>query len=403
MTEQALADLRVVEWGNFISAPYCTKLLADMGAEVIKVERPGGGDEARHYGPFPDDVPDSEQSGLFLYLNTGKMSITLNPVTPTGQEILLKLLAQADVFVENQPTGYLEKLGLSYGRLRENNPRLIITSITPFGLTGPYANWKGYDINFCALGGIPSSMGYEDREPLRPPQDQTHYQAGLMSAIATLIALFSRDVTGEGTHIDLAEADTWATFHTGIGIQAFLEEGRTRQRTGHLAPHRPYIDGVLPCKDGEISLDTPQNRQWRRFLDVMGNPEWANDPIFKDRFETADRYHEQADAYLCEWLKDYTKEEIFKILQQNKVPAAPIRTVDEVVDDEQLAARGYFTGMALPSGRNVKMPGVCYKLSRTPFQSRPAPRLGEHNVAVLVDRLGYSKANLALFRRCGVI
>ncbi len=403
MTEQALADFKVVEWGNFISAPYCTKLLADMGAEVIKIEPPGTGDETRRYGPFPNDVPDGEQSGLFLYLNTGKLSVTLNPATATGQEIFLALLAQADVFVENQPTSYLEKLGLSYGRLRESNPRLIITSITPFGLTGPYANWKGYDINSCALGGISASMGYPDREPLRPPEDQTYYQAGLMSAIATLIAVYSRDVTGEGTHVDLAEAETWATFHTGIGIQAFLEEGRTRQRTGHFAPHRNYIDGVLPCKDGDICLDTPQNRQWRRFLGVMGNPEWANDPIFKDRTETAEKHWKQADAYLYEWLKDHTKEEIFDTLQKNKVPAAPLRTVDEVVNDEHLAARGYFSEMTLPSGRKVKVPGVCYKFSRTPYQLRPAPCLGEHNVAIFTDRLGYSRADLAAFRRCGVI
>jgi crotonobetainyl-CoA:carnitine CoA-transferase CaiB-like acyl-CoA transferase len=401
MAEQALADLKVVEWGSFISAPYCTKLLADLGAEVIKVEPPGTGEETRRYGPFPDDVPDGEQSGL--YLNTGKLSVTLDPATATGREIFLRLLAQADVLVENQPTGSLDRIGLGYDGLREGNPRLIVTSITPFGLTGPYAGWKGHDINTCALGGISSSMGYPDREPLRPPQDQSHYQSGLMAASATLIAAFGRDLTGEGSHVDLAEAETWATFHMGIGFQAFLEEGRTRQRTGHFAAHRPYIDGVLPCQDGDVCLDTPQSRQWRRMLGLMGDPEWGGDPIFQDRLETTDKHWGRADAYLGEWLKDHTKEEIFETFQRNKVPAAPIRTVAEVVADDQLAARGYFSEMALPSGRTVKVPGACYQFSRTPAQLRPAPRLGEHNVAILADRLGYSKSDLAAWRRCGVI
>lgn len=404
MEEQALADLKVVEWGNFISAPYCTKLLADMGAEVIKVEMPGVGDEARQHGPFPDDIPHSEKSGLFLYLNANKFGITLDPAKETGKEILCKLLQSTDIFVENRPLTFMRELNLDFDHLKEINPRLIMTSITPFGHTGPYRNWKGHDINCCALGGITKTIGYAQQEPLTPPLQQGHYQAGLMAAIATLLASLAREKDGEGMHVDISEAECWATFHIGIGIQSFIEEGRVRKRSGHFSPHRPYPDVVLPCKDGYICIDTPQNRQWKKFLDLMGNPPWANDPIFEDRIKTADEHWQKADAYLNEWLMNHTKEELFELCQRNRLPAGPVRTVEEVVKDRQLKERGYFIEMDHPYTGKLKYPGACYQFSLTPsLTRRPAPCLGEHNRDILCGRLGYSKSDLVALRRCEVI
>ena len=151
MSEEALAELKVLEWGNFIAAPFCTEMLAQLGAQVIKIEPPGG-DEARYYGPFPGDKPDPEKSGLFLYLNLDKSGITLDPAKPAGREILFKLLEDTDIFVVNQPQVDLKELGLDYDALKERYPKLIMTLITPFGDSGPYRDWKGYDINCCALG-----------------------------------------------------------------------------------------------------------------------------------------------------------------------------------------------------------------------------------------------------------
>ena len=404
MTDSSLSDVKVVEWGSFISAPFCTKLLADLGAEVVKVEPPLTGDEARHYGPFPDDIPDSEKSGLFLYLNTNKYGITLNPAAATGREIFSKLLSRADIFVHNYPAKLVRKLKLDFNSVRKINPQLIMTSITPFGLTGPYSDWKGYDINCGALGGINASIGYPGREPLTCPLFQGDYQAGLSAAIAIMIALFQKGRTGKGSHIDLSEAECWATFHIGVGMQAYISEGRVRKRSGFRSLHRPYPDEVLPCKDGYVCIDTPQNRQWLRFLEIMGNPGWARDPIFQNRIETTDKYGDKADAYLSEWLAKNCKEEIFKAGQNNKIPVAPIRTIEEVLNNEHLKERKYFVELDHPGIGKLKYPGPCYKFSLTPAAiERCAPRLGEHNERLFCGELGYSKAHLGTLRKAQVI
>lgn len=404
MVDHLLSDLKVVEWGSFISAPFCTKLMADLGAEVIKVEPPIVGDEARHYGPFPNDNPDGEKSGLYLYLNTNKFGVTLDPGKATGRELFLKLISNADVLVHNHPTRLTKRLKLDFNSLTKINPKLIMASITPFGQTGPYKNWKGYDINCCALGGISASIGYPEREPITCPLFQGDFQAGLCAAIATMIALFQRDRTDHGVHIDLSETECWATFHIGVGMQAFISEGRVRRRSGHRSLHRPYPDEVLPCKDGYVCIDTPQNRQWLRFLELMGNSEWAKDPIFENRIKTTDEYGDQADTYLSEWLMKHDKEEIFKLCQGNKVPAAPIKTVAEVVNDEHLKERNYFVEVDHPHVGKLKYPGVCYKFSLTPSKiEQHAPCLGEHNERVYCGQLGYSKADLIALKRAEVI
>jgi crotonobetainyl-CoA:carnitine CoA-transferase CaiB-like acyl-CoA transferase len=399
-----LEGLTVVEFGSFISAPYCTKLMADLGAEVIKVEIPLKGDESRQYGPFPNDIPNNEKSGLFLYLNSNKLSVTIDPTKESGRELLIKLIEKADIFVHNLPTGLIKKLKLHYTELKKKNPQIIMTSISPFGQTGPYKHWKGYSINCCALGGLSTSLGYPAREPLTAPLSQGAYQAGLCAAIAIMIAVFKRYKTNLGEHIDLSETECWATFHMGVGMQAYIEEGRIRVRSGHRSLHRPYPDEVLPCKDGYVCIDTPQKRQWARFLDIMGNPDWANDPIFEDRVKTTDEYGDRADAYLSKWLMNHGKEEIFKVCQDNKVPAAPIKTVADVVNDEHLNERGYFVEIDHPHAGKLKYPSTGYTFSLTPsLNYHCAPCLGEHNEKIYCDKLGYSRMDLVTLRRAGVI
>jgi len=401
---QALSGIKIVEWGSNISAPFCAKLLSDLGADVVKIEMPATGDESRYHGPFVDDIADAEQSGLFLLLNTNKSGITLNPEKPKGRDLLLELLKDADVFIQNQTPALITKLGLDFDSIKKVNPSLISADITPFGQTGPYSEWKAYDINICALGGITSASGSIDREPLVPPVSQGELQAGLIGAISIMMALFQRDKSGEGLKIDLAATDCWATFHIGIAIQAFLEEGRTRKRSGHCALHRPYPDEVLPCKDGFVVLDAPQNRQWRRLLEVMGNPRWADDPIFNDRIKTTDEHIAEADAYLSTWVMQHTKDEIFKLCQDNQVPAAPVKTVADVVDDPQFKMRGFFTEVGRSPTNTFTYPTAPYRFTETPVAiQRPAPRLGEHNEEIYCTRLGKSKAELCELKSVGII
>ena len=404
MTDQALSDLKVVEWGSFISAPFCTKLLADMGAEVIKVEPPLTGEEARWHGPFPKDIPDKEKSGLFLYLNTNKYGVTIDPTKPAGKELFLKLIKDADVFVQNYSYETVKKAGLDYESLKKINPQLIMIFLSPYGLTGPYKDWKAYDINICALGGISAASGYPEREPLVPPQCQAHFNAGTQAAVVTMISVFNRDMTGEGIHIDLSEAQCWATFHIGNRAQAFQHDKHVLVRSGFRVRDQPFTDAVYPCKHGFVCIDTPQNRQWKKFVELMGNPEWANDAMFQDRIKIVDEYPEKADALLEPWLMSRTKEEIYQLCQGNGVPAAPVRTIENVAKNEHLKVRNYFVDIDHPVAGKLKYPGVGYKFTETPFTvRRAAPLLGEHNEAIFSKKLGYSKADLASLKKEKVI
>ncbi len=213
-----LFKARLLDISQHISGPFCSKILAGLGAEVIKVERPLVGDASRRTGPFLKNAPAVESSSLFLYLNTNKKGITLDLEQPTGQAIFKRLVAGADVLVENFAPAVLPALGLDYDSLHRINPALVMTSVSDFGQVGPYKDWKGYDINCSALGGITNTIGYPKRAPLTPPLHQGHHQAGLMTAIAIMLAVLNRDITGKGTFIDQSEAEAWATVHIGIGL-----------------------------------------------------------------------------------------------------------------------------------------------------------------------------------------
>lgn len=403
MTEQALSGLKVVEYGSLISAPYCTKLMADLGAEVIKIEEPGLGDESRQHGPFPDDIPHPERSGLFLYLNTNKLGITLNPKNPTGRKLLKELLRDADVIVENNPPKLMADLQLDYTSLKEINPRLIVTSITPYGQTGPYRDYKAYALNTAAIGGQSMRTGEPGREPLAPALAQSHYQSGAMGAAATFGALLARRSTGLGQHVDISESDVWATIHLGHGVHLGVFEGRKAMRAGHRTIS-VYPWAILPCKDGYMCLIAIQGYQWKRFLEAMGNPEWMGDSRFKDRILMAWQHADEVDSLVEVWLIDHTKEEIFDICRQQQITFAPVRSVDEVAHDPHFAERGYFVEIERPHTGMLKYPGAPYKFSETPWQlTRPAPVLGEHNEEIYCARLGYSKAELARLQGDGVI
>ena len=405
MANQALSGLKVVEYGSFVSASYCTKLMADMGAEVIKIEETSKGDESRDYGPFPDDVPHPERSGLFLYLNTDKLGITLNVGTATGKAILEELLKAADVFVENNPPRLISELGIDYAKLKDVNPRLIVTSITPYGQTGPYRDYKAYAINCCAFGGVSQSIGHYWREPLTAPLSQGHYQAAVSGAGATMVALLARDVTGRGQHIDISEADVWATYHVGFGITIYAFGVKDNLRKGYIGGGWTYpARRVIPCKDGYMALCAPQLKQWIKFVDLMGNPEWTQNPRYRDRHAMEDDYPEEVDALLAPWFLERTKKELFELFEKNAVPFAPLYNMADEVSDQHLSERKFFATLDRAEAGVLKYPGAPYKFSRTPWSlERPAPLLGEHNEEIYCGRLGYSKEDLVALRRAGVI
>jgi len=401
--ERALSDLKVLEFGNLVTAPYCVKLLADLGAQVIKIENPVGGDKARSRGPFAGDNPGLEKSGLFAYLNTNKRSITLNPRTSLGKAVFEDLIKDADILVENQPPQLMEELGLTYDALEKINSQLIMTSITPFGQTGPHRDYKAHELttyNGCGYGFISTVC---ITEPVMPPVKaggrQSEFGAAQAAAVATMCAVHARDQIDAGQHIDISIQEVMAGQYESTIQHWVLAENEMGGLTN------PIIQPMLPleCKDGWIFLMCVEEDQFDRLVEVMGNPEWAQTELFQDRFLRAD-FADALVPLLTEWTMQYAKDELFKMCQAARVPVGPAYSSEEVVCSEHLAARNYFVEMDHPEIGQAKYPGAPYRLSATPWQiERVAPVLGEHNEEILCDRLGYTMEDLVHMKQAGVI
>lgn len=404
MTAQALSSVSVLELGHLASAAYATKLLADFGADVVKIEEVGSGDDARRCGPFPDDIPHPEKSGLFLYLNLNKRGVTLDVASDAGVSIFHELVRSADVLVHNYPPALSHQLGLDHGTLAEVNSGLITLSVTTYGETGPYRDFKGYELNAAALAGVPLHNGEAGRSPLYPDLFLGQLQAGVTGAVGVMLALAARATTGRGQHIDVAEADTWATMHTGVGIVRWLFGAQRTIRLGERVAGSGYPHTILPCKDGYFRLQAFTKREWLRALQAMGNPEWGNDPRFQDRIKMNELYADELDALILPWLMQHTKQELFDICYEYGVPFAPINDIEDFVHDPQLAASNFFVDIDHPEAGRITYPGPPYQLSATPSRiDRPAPLLGQHNEEVFCDRLGHTKEELTRLRRFGAI
>ncbi len=407
MTYGPLNGLRVLELGEFISAPYCGKLLGDMGADVLKIERADGGDWARDYGPYPNDLPHRDRSGLFLYLNANKRGVTLNLDTPTGREMLASLLSRYDALVHNLHPTEMDRIGLDYASLLPHNGALVMASITPFGLTGPYRNWKAYDINLAAGGGICEGLGSPEREPLTFGSPEVGYFAGAAAASSIVMALLSQggggpSVDSPGQHIDIAEIEAMAGLYNGPEALMAVYQWRVTRRTGHHALDFPYPNCILRCKDGYIFVGSPEGRQWRRLLELMGSPQWAQEPQFRNRTVMNNEYADEADGYLEEWLLQHTKAELLEMALEHRIPLAPVRGFDEVRHDPSLAS--LFTGIDRGDTGHIAIPGPPYELSGSEVSpSRPAPALGQHNSEVYCGELGYSPGEVAQLYRARII
>lgn len=409
MERGALSDIRVVEYGDFISAPFAAKLFADAGADVVKVEAPYLGDKARRSGPFFKDAPDLERSGLFLYLNTNKQSFTLDLKKPLGARIFKGLIREADILIENQPIDTMKSLGLDYTTLREVNPRLIMTSITPFGQSGPYRNWKASDLIITHMSPLAYSTPYvvEDPErysPIKPAGHQADFAAGLTAAVMSLVAFHDRRHTGQGQHLDLAAYEAVvATFASFLTTYSYNKEVLPRAKALNPRGGGFGSGGLFPCQDGWIQLHCGMDHQWHNFVKVMGLPAWALDERFGERSSRA-MHWDLVEPHITKWTSQHTMEEVYSACQKNHVPCLPCNDTAQLLESEQFRVREFFVQFDHPETGPLTYPGVAFQKSRVPSEERrPAPVLGQHNEEVLCGRLGYSRETLIKLREAEVI
>ncbi|MBI3954115.1 MAG: CoA transferase [Chloroflexi bacterium] len=403
MAETALEGLRVLDLTQGIAGPFCTKLLADYGADVIKIERPGHGDVARRYGPFPGDDPNPEKSGLFLHLNTNKRGITLNLKTAAGRGSFKRLAERADLVVESFMPGTMARLGLSYATLEALNQRLVLVSISNFGQTGPYRDYKATDLVIQALASPMYSKGHPDREPLKYAENTALYFAGVTAAVAALGAAFASVFDGVGQHVDISIAEAVLGSVERM-TTSYLYTGEVARRAGHqVLP--TYLSGAYRCQDGFVGVQGGGRGEswWPRVYRMMGMPELAEDPRFST-LQAREQNREELDAFWHSWLLDHTREEVFRAAREARFPLAPVNTTEDLLNDPHYRARGFFVGLEHPVAGHLVYPGAPFKLSETPWQvSRPAPALGQHNEEVYGGLLGLGQRDLAGLRKEGVI
>jgi crotonobetainyl-CoA:carnitine CoA-transferase CaiB-like acyl-CoA transferase len=324
--------------------------------------------------------------------------VTLDLETPTGQEILGGLLAQSQVFVHNLHPTEMDRLGLGYSNVKPHNDQMVMASITPFGLTGPYRNYKAYDINLAAAGGICEGLGSPGREPLTFGTPEVGYFAAMAAASSIVIALLA----GGGQHIDIAEVEAMSGIYNGPEALMAVYQWRMTRRTGHHALDFPYPNCILRCKDGYIFVGSPEGRQWRTLLEVMGNPEWAKEGRFRNRTTMNNEYADEVDGYMEEWLLQRTKAELLALALEHRVPLAPVRDFGEVRNDESLA--DLFAAVDRPDTGPIAFAGPPYALSGQEVRPpQPAPLLGQHNADIYCDRLGYTKEELVKLYQTGII
>ena len=399
-----LAGLRVLEVGEFVSAPYAAKLMADLGAEVIKIERPRVGDDARRHGPFPGDVPHPERSGLFLYLNTNKDGVTLDLASTTGRDTFHALCREADVLIENKTQREALELGLGFEALHGVNPRLIVTSVSAFGRSGPYAGYEGHALNATAASGVAYRIGHPERPPLTTPLSRGDYWGAINAAGATMAAVFARRRTGRGQHVDISSAECMSTFINSLNVIDFVDVGFYPKRGGHRLDYIGYPWVLLPCKDGHYALIRVSDRHWERFVELIGNPGWSKNPRYQDRDAMGKVYPDEVDALVKPWLAGQTKAEIWEACRERQIPFQPVQSTEDLARCPHLRERGYFREVEHPQAGRLRYPGAPYQLSKTPWSlRRPAPMLGQHNQRVLGGLLGMSRIDLVDLRRTGVI
>ena len=399
--DQALAGVKVLEFAEMVAGPYCTKIMADLGADVIKIEYPGRGDIARSIGPFWKDESHPEKSGLFIYLNSNKQSITLDPATPEGKELFCKLIAETDILVEANLPRRMQELGLTYETLKEINPRLIMVSITPFGQNGPYSDYKAYNLNVCHGSGESYILQTLDltREPLKVGRFTDDYDSGLTAGVAALGAYLSRELNGgDGVYLDISQQEVVISLGR-------VDQVRYANENVYLSRdiQAVLMGGDMKCKDGYVNVIAVQQKQWEGLVEMMGNPEWGRGKKCKDELSRAANAP-FLNKKIAAWLKERKKEDIYHEAQKYGVPITPVYDAKDIVNSPQMAARNLIQDFEQPLIGKIYMPQGPYRFSETPWRiNRPAPQLGEHNKEIFCKRLELSEDLYDQYREKGIV
>ncbi|GHD49464.1 CoA transferase [Thalassobaculum fulvum] len=406
LTPGALAGIRVVDCSRILAGPICTQTLGDLGADIVKIERPGMGDDTRKWGPpFLKDADgnDTSESAYYLSTNRNKRSVGLDISRPEGREVLFRLLETADVFIENFKVGDMARYGLAYDQIRERFPRLVYASITGFGQTGPYAPRAGYDFLAQGMGGVMSVTGEADGEPMKVGVAIADVMTGMHTAIAILAALRHRDASGRGQYIDAALLDTQVSWLINQGMN-YLVGGTAPGRLGNAHPNiTPYQ--VFATSDGHVILGVGNDQQFAKFCRFAGREDIAADPRFADNVARV-RNRAETVALVAGIMKTRTMAEWVEGLEAVGVPCGPVNTIDQVFADPQVRARGMQQQIPDHALTAEPIPTIAYplKLSDTPASyRRPPPILGQHTDEVLGGELGLSADELAKLRESGAI
>ncbi|MBI4311748.1 MAG: CoA transferase, partial [Chloroflexi bacterium] len=370
--------VNVIEWGTSIATAFHARMLADMGARVVKVEPPAG-DPARRAGPFPDGAPHTERSGLFLALNTNKLGITLDPTCETGRAVFLELAKAADVLVVDARPSELARWRLAFADLKELNGNLIMVSITPFGASGPYQDFKASDLTLFHMSGYARGMvrGETDalaKTPVRAQGEQVSMVGGLTATLATSMALLQRTATGQGTFVDVSLWEAMSMLNNGgFASTAFqqLQGGGSEEQ----AANRGTV-ATLETNDGYVVVSPREDDQWVRWTALLGNPAWASDPRFANR-QLRSKNWDELEPLLEEWTSRHSKEEVYHMAQAAEIPSFPMNTVADLFRSEQLRVRGAFTSIEHPVAGKLPHTTPPYRPGGQQLRpDAPAPRLG---------------------------
>uniref|UniRef100_UPI004048A574 CaiB/BaiF CoA transferase family protein n=1 Tax=Polynucleobacter sp. TaxID=2029855 RepID=UPI004048A574 len=404
----ALSHIRVLDLSRVLAGPWCAQNLADLGADVIKVERPGTGDDTRQWGPpFAKDLEgkDTKETAYFICINRNKRSITIDISKPEGQELIRELAKQSDVVIENYKVGDLAKYGLDYAPLSKIKPDLIYCSVTGFGQTGPYANRPGYDYIVQGMGGFMSVTGEAEDFVGSSPQKAgvaiADIFTGMYASSAILAAVIHRDRTGEGQHIDMALLDTQIAVMANMS-SAYLCSDQAPQRWGNASPIIvPYQ--TFPTSDGWIIVAAGNNGQYRQFVEAGGEAHLADNPSYASN-PLRVLHRKELVPLLEEMTRKKTKAEWISLLEKAKVPCGPINNFQEVFENEQVIARGIELSVPHPTTGTMKLVASPMHLSKTPVEVRmPPPTLGQHTDEILQERLALDATAIAALHQKGIV
>lgn len=405
---KALGHIRVLDLSRVLAGPWCSQNLADLGADVIKIERPGNGDDTRAWGPpYARDAEgrDTGEAAYYLAANRGKRSVTVDIASSEGQALLHELVKHCDVVLENFKVGHLKRYGLDYDTLKAIKPDLVYCSITGFGQDGPYAHRAGYDFLIQGMGGLMSVTGERDDLPGGGPQKAgvalTDLMTGMYATVAVLAALTHRDRSGEGQHIDMALLDTQVAMLANMGSN-YLNSGKPPKRWGNahanIVPYQTFA-----CADGHIIVATGNDGQYQKFVEAGGRPELGGDPRFATN-PLRVRNRDLLVPILAEMVKEKRRDEWIALLESRGVPCGPINDIGEVFANEQVRAREVAIELPHPTAGKVKLVRNPIRMSATPATSDKAPPLlGQHTDEVLREVLGRSKEEIAALRGKGVL